>query len=388
MIVGKPPFQTKDVKAIYKKIKHLEYCFPSNVAISDPSMDLIEAILDREPQNRPSVYEILAHPFQTDGPFPRSIPVSAADVAPDFSHLTASQSSRNFSYVQKLAGVTLAPETASTPTIPEEDDYHNADHSYPEPPEKVVAMSNGANVVAQELALEKEVKKVLDPGSPISELLKSARKPLMVSPRALAAAKEKERNELARKAISTSASASRLGVDRQNSDKENVAPGNASATASPARRTVRGQDKTGKSGEPESVLENAMRGLRVTPNSLTSPKRQHASGTILPVKEKRKQPPSTTSSPVVARDADTDGKVTLPVREVFETCWQTLERTIVPGNRTLILEEPASVIAPKVFITAWIDYTHKYGTAYQLTDGSAGVHFNDSTSMVMAPGRQ
>lgn len=52
------------------------------------------------------------------------------------------------------------------------------------------------------------------------------------------------------------------------------------------------------------------------------------------------------------------------------------------------LAEPDTVAAPKVFVTAWIDYTHKYGTAYQLTDGSAGVYFNDSTTMIMAPGRQ
>ncbi|KAJ3082840.1 Cell cycle serine/threonine-protein kinase cdc5/MSD2, partial [Quaeritorhiza haematococci] len=40
--------------------------------------------------------------------------------------------------------------------------------------------------------------------------------------------------------------------------------------------------------------------------------------------------------------------------------------------------------APKVFITKWIDYTNKYGLGYQLRDGSVGVYFNDSTSIVLA----
>lgn len=48
---------------------------------------------------------------------------------------------------------------------------------------------------------------------------------------------------------------------------------------------------------------------------------------------------------------------------------------------------PDEADRPKVFITSWIDYTHKYGTAYQLTDGSAGVYFNDSTTMILAPNK-
>ncbi|KAK9898570.1 Pkinase-domain-containing protein [Cystobasidium minutum MCA 4210] len=393
MLVGKPPFQTKDVKAIYKKIKHLEYSFPANVDISEDAMELIENILNREPQSRPSVYEILEHPFCHIVPFPRSIPPSAADIAPDFSMISASQSQRNQAYVQKLSGVSMAPSDASTPSVTESETFATAEYSHPEPLDKVVAMSNGTNVVAQEMALEKEVRKVLEPGSPISELLRSARKPLMVSPRAIAAAKEKEKNELARRAISSSASASRIGIDRRDSDKENVAPGNASHNASPARRVTRAQDKRAKESQKTTEsdgLENAMRALRVTNNAgnVTSPKRVQSSASTFSMQDSKRKLPSSTSSPVVARDGDAESKIALPSRDIFETCWKTLEQTIVPGKATLQLHEPSSVATPKVFITAWIDYTHKYGTAYQLTDGSAGVHFNDATTMVMAPARQ
>lgn len=396
MLVGKPPFQTKDVKAIYKKIKHLEYSFPANVDICEDAMELIEAILNREPQSRPSVYEILEHPFQHSGPFPRSIPPSAAEVAPDFSKLTPSQSQRNQAHVQRVSGVSLSPMDASTPSIAEGETFATAEYGHPEPPEKVVAVSNGTSVIAQEMALEKEVKKVLEPGSPISELLRSARKPLMVSPRAIAAAKEKEKNELARRAISSSASASRMSVERRDSDKENMAPGNVSShNASPARRVTRAQDKRVKDSqrqgkEPESGLENAMRALRVTNNAgnVTSPKRSQSSASTFSVTDAKRKLPLSTSSSIAAKDSDAESRLALPAQDIFETCWKTLEQTIVPGQATLRLSEPESVVTPKVFITAWIDYTHKYGTAYQLTDGSAGVHFNDATSMVMAPARQ
>ena len=38
-----------------------------------------------------------------------------------------------------------------------------------------------------------------------------------------------------------------------------------------------------------------------------------------------------------------------------------------------------------VFIVSWVDYCNKYGMGYALTDGSVGVHFNDSTSLVLSP---
>lgn len=42
----------------------------------------------------------------------------------------------------------------------------------------------------------------------------------------------------------------------------------------------------------------------------------------------------------------------------------------------------------KVFIVSWVDYCNKYGMGYALTDGSVGVHFNDSTSIVLSPDKQ
>jgi len=38
----------------------------------------------------------------------------------------------------------------------------------------------------------------------------------------------------------------------------------------------------------------------------------------------------------------------------------------------------------RVFIVSWVDYCNKYGMGYALTDGSVGVHFNDSTSLILA----
>jgi hypothetical protein len=50
--------------------------------------------------------------------------------------------------------------------------------------------------------------------------------------------------------------------------------------------------------------------------------------------------------------------------------------------------EDADLPDTKVFIVSWVDYCNKYGMGYALTDGSVGVHFNDSTSIVMSADKQ
>jgi polo-like kinase 1 len=35
LLIGRPPFETSDVKATYKKIRNIDYSFPDTVPISD-----------------------------------------------------------------------------------------------------------------------------------------------------------------------------------------------------------------------------------------------------------------------------------------------------------------------------------------------------------------
>ncbi len=49
LLIGKPPFQTKDVKAIYKRIRENRYEFPADKEISATAQDLIMSILNPIP---------------------------------------------------------------------------------------------------------------------------------------------------------------------------------------------------------------------------------------------------------------------------------------------------------------------------------------------------
>lgn len=45
MLYGRPPFETKDVKMTYWKIRQIDYYFPSDVEVSIEAKHLIKIIL-------------------------------------------------------------------------------------------------------------------------------------------------------------------------------------------------------------------------------------------------------------------------------------------------------------------------------------------------------
>lgn len=42
----------------------------------------------------------------------------------------------------------------------------------------------------------------------------------------------------------------------------------------------------------------------------------------------------------------------------------------------------------EIFVKKWVDYSSKYGLGYLLSNGSAGVFFNDCTKMVLDPTKE
>lgn len=80
-MIGKPPFETPEVKATYKKIKACNYSFPEHVTISDNARNLISKILVLDPSKRPTLEEILSDPFMGDS-IPRTMPRSTLACPP------------------------------------------------------------------------------------------------------------------------------------------------------------------------------------------------------------------------------------------------------------------------------------------------------------------
>jgi len=59
LLFGRPPFETSDVKKTYKRIKLNNYVFPEHVSVSPLAKDLISRILKSNPEERPSLEEVI-----------------------------------------------------------------------------------------------------------------------------------------------------------------------------------------------------------------------------------------------------------------------------------------------------------------------------------------
>lgn len=62
------------------------------------------------------------------------------------------------------------------------------------------------------------------------------------------------------------------------------------------------------------------------------------------------------------------------------------QKTAAPSGLPTPVSE--SVAVTSTWISKWVDYSNKYGLGYQLSDGSVGVLFNDSTKMVLSADQQ
>jgi len=75
LIIGKPPFETNDVKTTYKRIKNNQYSFPDHVLISDEARALICSILSSDPKSRPTLDQIMQSDFLNhSGSIPKTLP--------------------------------------------------------------------------------------------------------------------------------------------------------------------------------------------------------------------------------------------------------------------------------------------------------------------------
>lgn len=93
LLIGRPPYQAKEVKATYKRISQNIYSYPEGISISDKTKDLINCLLQLDPKNRISLEDILRHSFFTDPDayLPPSLPDTILVSPPVFPGVTSSK---------------------------------------------------------------------------------------------------------------------------------------------------------------------------------------------------------------------------------------------------------------------------------------------------------
>ncbi|XP_046708507.1 serine/threonine-protein kinase PLK3 isoform X2 [Silurus meridionalis] len=81
LLCGNPPFETLDLKETYKCIKEVKYTLPRS--LSAAAQKLISAILQKNPSDRLTLDQILAHEYFSKGFTPDKLPPSACTVVPE-----------------------------------------------------------------------------------------------------------------------------------------------------------------------------------------------------------------------------------------------------------------------------------------------------------------
>lgn len=87
VLVGSPPFETKEVKTTYLKIKKGEFDFPQDSTVSEEARDLICALLCRVAEKRVGLDAVLEHPFLRGEVLPGSLPLSTLLCPPSGGYL-------------------------------------------------------------------------------------------------------------------------------------------------------------------------------------------------------------------------------------------------------------------------------------------------------------
>lgn len=105
LIIGRPPFETPEVKSTYKKIKMCAFTFPEHIPFSDNARNVISKILQLDPSKRPTLEEILQHPFLNNGQgFPKSLPLSTLACPPSKSYLDQYASTSRSQVIRSKTG--------------------------------------------------------------------------------------------------------------------------------------------------------------------------------------------------------------------------------------------------------------------------------------------
>jgi len=78
LLTGKPPFETRNIKETYRRIKRIKYQWPtgSDRYISAQAKNLISQVFMKDPDQRPDLKHMAEHPFFSELPIPQSLPHS------------------------------------------------------------------------------------------------------------------------------------------------------------------------------------------------------------------------------------------------------------------------------------------------------------------------
>ncbi|KAJ3332232.1 Kinesin-like protein kif9 [Blyttiomyces sp. JEL0837] len=322
LLIGRPPFQTKDVKAIYKKIRENAYEFPSHIAVSDSAKSVISALLNKNPEFRPSVLDVTNHEFFQQ-PMPMVIPQSALTTVPE-----------RF-FFRRMGPTRAVPRGPGQTLIGIKENVQS--------PRADIQQQQTQQSQQQQQQQPYQQQQQLQPSSQLQQ-----QTPPKPQPKPQPQPRQQQSQQ----------------QHQQHSREQN--------------QQQQPQPQPAQPQAPQSSQSNVVSSLVEAKGKMSPSTSSHQS-------DQRIIASSSTSDK--ANNNGPDAKDVPVQRSMLETMYRNIFAACQRADASR--SSPATLLssqeqAPDVFITKWIDYSNKYGLGYQLRDGSIGVYFNDSTSILLA----
>jgi len=320
VLVGKPPYEAKDVKATYQRIIANEYNFPSNIQMSDHARDLITSMLQSKPHKRPTLDEIMEHDFLTNNSFkiPDSLPSTAVRVAPEW----------------------------------REDRDGNL---------YVVELNDAENVSGYRSSKDKSS----------TSHLSSRRQPFTKKdPNADGLDRDAERNR-----------PSKPSAERRADCGPIVSSACAVASAACGSRPSSAGFKIFDETNSNQKLQQMPSGKDVL-HAVEQLTARTASLSVKDILGEKESTTPTESSPLSPSSGDQDMQIVRSILDNIIHVMAKGD-ALKENNQYDPKMRPASLGKANFWVTRYVDYTSKYGLGFLLNDGSSGVYFNDSTKAVL-----
>jgi len=406
ILVGKPPYEAKDVNSTYQRILKNEYEFPSAVQLSADAKHLIAGMLQTRPEDRPTIDEVRDHSFfNIRDSIPLSLPAICTHVAPTWrkneeGKLVPEVDTRKISNIASFKQKKLYEGPGPGNPIPTRRPLSRRDMNQMQTHRKnagkvqkpVKTSSGNTNFNSQRVNGDNYNEKV---GKNV--VTKPARKFKVFNENQNSDCRNELREQPERDDRIKNNSLSEVRSDKPAqqhvlADDElamrTKAMSIVSATSNPLKTQITTSPKLRDDKVYADIAEKVEILCPVTSNV------KSGRSLIEDTQRKEKSDPNAisqyikcaTAAPVVENDINMlQSMHNLLARSFCNAENLKVNRDECDSDINTPFDEKEKIAAETKWVTRYVDYTSKYGLGFLLNDGSAGVYFNDSTKAILAP---
>ena len=404
MLVGKPPFETQDVKTTYRRIRNNVYSFPPTVPVSEAAKSLVRAILTKDPKARPKIPEILRHRFFTGAGvrIPKRMPSESLHTPPMLrdSDMVPGVSIVDDILTKPVGGLLTRKQRAEAAAAVvnglEGPTFGEYDPKAPQQAAKTDAAAKPADIKVAAAMHRRPLTAIAtngqDTAAPKQEETKPS-KPMKPASGWEAPALEKpatryEFHTMASKAREQGGISPSENVRSEAPAKPEALPRAYSARVPSPRSEEEAADVDMEGGSSGGRKESVRTAWGVAPSH--SKKTAGMEPDSLNAAPEKEYPVAKAGSSEEECEARTpsgaspagDGMVDT-VKAMHARLSSSFATKGGPKPSAMAFEEEVPE-APGTSVEIWVDYTSKYGLGYLMKDGSVGVYFNDSTKIILA----